>query len=108
MCHSPYSIQNVVSAILIHDFTRDDVGIDLPPRTDGGFYKPQRLKAESKVMVDIWHAQSQRPALCTLCASDERELQHMVDLFSIWKKIGLTYKTKLKVYHAVVRPSVLV
>ena len=30
----------------------DDVGIKFHSRIDGGFYKPQRLKTHSKVLVD--------------------------------------------------------
>ena len=47
---------------------------ELCSRSDGGFYKPQRLKAESKVMLDMLIE-----LLFTddyaLCASSEREMQ---------------------------------
>ena len=31
----------------------ENVGTDFLSRTDGGFYKPQRLRTQSKVMLDI-------------------------------------------------------
>ena len=182
---APTLFSMLFSAMLTDAFTGEDVGIELRSRTDGGFYKPQRLKADTKVMLDML-----RDLLfaddCALCASSEREMQHMVDLFSkacknfgltisipktevlfqpapgephydpvitidghklantdkfpylgstmsntatideeinlrlarasasfgrlsdrVWKKRGLTCKTKLKVYHAVVLPSLL-
>ena len=62
------------SAMLTDAFTGEDVGIELRSRTDGGFYKPQRLKADTKVMLDML-----RDLLfaddCALCASSEREMQ---------------------------------
>ena len=54
-------------------FADGDVGIELRSRMDGGFYRPQRLKADTKVMLDML-----RDLLfaddCALCASSEREM----------------------------------
>ena len=36
----------IFSAMLTDAFNAEDVGIALGSRTDGGFYKPQRLKAD--------------------------------------------------------------
>ena len=62
------------SSMLTDEFTGEDVGIELCSRTDGGFHKPKRLKAD-----------------IALCASSKREMQHMVDLFSkACKNFGFT------------------
>ena len=87
---APTLFSMLFSAMLTDAFTGEDVGIELRSRTDGGFYKPQRLKADTKVMLDML-----RDLLfaddCALCASSEREMQHMVDLFSkACKNFGLT------------------
>ena len=77
---APTLFSMVFSAMLTDAFSGEDVGIELRSRTDGGFYKPQRLKAETKIMLDIL-----RDLLfaddCALCASSESEMQRMVDLF---------------------------
>ena len=39
-------------SVLTDAFT-EDVSIELGSRTDFGFYKPQRLMAETKVMLDM-------------------------------------------------------
>ena len=87
---APTLFSMVFSAMLTDAFSGEDVGIELRSRTDGGFYKPQRLKAETKIMLDIL-----RDLLfaddCALCASSESEMQRMVDLFSrACKNFGLT------------------
>ena len=41
------------SAMLTDAFRDENVGIEFRSRTDGGFYKPQRLRTQSKVMLDI-------------------------------------------------------
>ena len=87
---APTLFSMLFSAMLTDAFADEDVGIELRSRTDGGFYKPQRLKADTKVMLDML-----RDLLfaddCALCASSEREMQNMVDLFSkACKNFGLT------------------
>ena len=41
------------SAMLTDAFRNENVGIAFRSRTDGGFYKPQRLRTQSKVMLDV-------------------------------------------------------
>ena len=41
------------SAMLTDAFTGEDVGIELCFRTDGGFYKLQRLTSDTKVLLDM-------------------------------------------------------
>ena len=59
----------------------DDVSIKFHSRIDGGFYKPQKLKTHSKVLVD-----SLRDVLfaddCALCTTTQSDMQHAVDLFA--------------------------
>ena len=72
----------------------DDVGIKFHSRIDGGFYKPQRLKTHSKVLVDFL-----RDVLfaddCALCTTTQSDMQHAVDLFArACKDFGLTISIK--------------
>ena len=66
---------------LMPSVREENVGIEFRSRTDGGFYKPQRLRTQSKVMLDIL-----RDLLfaddCALCASSAGDMQRMVDLFA--------------------------
>ena len=87
---APTLFSMLFSAMLTDAFSGEDVGIALRSRTDGGFYKPQRLKADTKVMLDIL-----RDLLfaddCALCASSQGEMQRMVDLFAkACQNFGLT------------------
>ena len=60
-------------------FREENVGIEFCSRTDVGFYKPQRLRTQSKVLLDIL-----RHLLfaddCALSASTAEDMQWMVDL----------------------------
>ena len=72
----------------------DDVGIKFHSRIDGDFYKPQRLKTHSKVLVD-----SLRDVLfaddCALCTTTQSDMQHTVDFFAkACKDVGLTISIK--------------
>ena len=68
------------SAMLTDGFRDENVGIEFLSRTDGGFYKPQRLRTQSKVMLDIF-----RELLfaddCAHCASNEGNMQRVVAMF---------------------------
>ena len=82
------------SAMLTDAFRNENVGIEFRSITDGGFYKPQRLRTQSKVMLDIL-----RDLLfaddCALCASTEGKMQRMVDLFAkACANFGLTISIK--------------
>ena len=66
---APTLFSMLFSAMLTDAFTGEDVGIELRSRTDGGFYKPQRLKADTKVMLDMLLFADD----CALCASSESE-----------------------------------
>ena len=78
---APTLFSMLFSAMLTDAFRNENVGIEFRSRTDGGFYKPQRLRTQSKVMLDIL-----RDLLfaddCALCASTEGKMQRMVDLFA--------------------------
>ena len=67
---APTLFSMLFSAMLTDAFRDENVGIEFRSRTDGGFYKPQRLRTQSKVMLDIL-----RDLLfaddCALCASTE-------------------------------------
>ena len=41
------------SAMLTDAFRNENIGIEFYSRTDSGFYKPQRLRTQSKVIPDI-------------------------------------------------------
>ena len=74
MCPCP--CYQAFSAMLTDVFTVEDVGIELHSRIDGGFYKLQRLKADTKVMLEILRYLlfvSDR----ALCASSERQTQSL-------------------------------
>ena len=47
------------SAMLTATFRNGNVGIEIRSRTDGGFYKPQRLRNHNKVMLDILRSLNQ-------------------------------------------------
>ena len=50
---APTLFSMLFSAMLTDAFRDENVGIEFRSRTDGGFYKPQRLRTQSKVMLDI-------------------------------------------------------
>ena len=182
---APTLFSMLFSAMLTDAFRDESVDIEFRSRIDGGFYKPQRLKAKKFVtygcLRDLLFADD-----CALCAESSTSMQHLVDLFSrscinfgltisikktevlfqpapdnpyivpsisicdqtlvavekftylgstmsntatiddeinlrvarasasfgrlrerVWNRHGLSYETKLKVYHAVVLPSLL-
>ena len=74
---APTLFSMLFSAMLTDAFRNENVGIEFRSRTDGGFYKPQRLRTQSKVMLDIL-----RDLLfaddCALCASTEGDMQRIV------------------------------
>ena len=81
---------------MLSDAFRDDdeVGVKFHSRIDGGFYKPQRLKTHSKVLVDFL-----RDVLfaddCALCTTSQSDMQHAVDLFArACDDFGLTISIK--------------
>ena len=87
---APTLFSMVFSAMLTDAFRDEKVGFELRSRTDGGFFKPQRLRSRRKVMIDFL-----RDLLfaddCALCAPSQRDMQHMVDLFAkACKDFGLT------------------
>ena len=91
---APTLFSMLFSAMLTDAFRNENVGIEFRSRTDGGFYKPQRLRTQSKVMLDIL-----RDLLfaddCALCASTEGNMQRMVDLFAeACANFGLTISIK--------------
>ena len=51
--HAPALFSMLFSVMLTDVFRNENVGIEFRSRTDGGFYKPQRLRTQSKVMLDI-------------------------------------------------------
>ena len=78
---APTLFSMLFSAMLTDAFREENVGIEFRSRTDGGFYKPQRLRTQSKVLLDIL-----RDLLfaddCALSASTAEDMQRMVDLFA--------------------------
>ena len=50
---APTLFSMLFSAMLTDAFRDENVGIEFRSRTDGGFHKPQRLRTQSKVMLDI-------------------------------------------------------
>jgi len=50
---APTLFSMLFSAMLTDAFRNENVGIEFRSRTGGGFYKPQRLRTQSKVMLDI-------------------------------------------------------
>ena len=58
----------IIYHLPLHFTVNENVGIEFRSRTDGGFYKPQRLRT---------HADD-----CALCASTDGDMQRMVDLFA--------------------------
>ena len=97
---APTLFSMLFSAMLTDAFRNENVGFEIRSRTDGGFFKPQRLKSLSKVMTDFL-----RDLLfaddCALCAPSQKDMQHMVDLFSkSCRDFGLTISIpKTEVMH---------
>ena len=82
------------STMLTDAFRDENVGIEFCSRTDGGFYKPQRLRTQSKVILDIL-CDLLFADDCALCASTEGDMQRMVDLFAeACVNFGLTISIK--------------
>ena len=50
---APTLFSMLFSAMLTDAFRNENVGIEFHSRTDSGFYKPQRLRTESKPMLNI-------------------------------------------------------
>ena len=50
---APTIFSMLFSAMLTDAFRNENVGIEFRSGTGGGFYKPQRLRTQSKVMLDI-------------------------------------------------------
>ena len=78
---APTLFSMLFSAMVTDAFRNENVGIEFRSRTDGGFYKPLRLRTQSKVMLDIL-SDLLFADDCALCASTEGKMQRMVDLFA--------------------------
>ena len=88
---APTLFSTLFSGMLTDAFRDLNIGIEFRSRTDGGSYKPQSLRTQSKGMLrDLLFADD-----CALCASTDGDMQWMVDLFAeACANFGLTISIK--------------